>query len=82
MDWHIDSKIGELLYHTIQAKHDKSPSCFRRFFVSYMLTVQGYLDWLVVMGHQEEVFQKCMGKPLERHRTILSNLRVLLRGAV
>jgi AcrR family transcriptional regulator len=57
-DWHFDRKIRDQLYNVFQKHHKLAqPLHFRSFFLSYMLTVQGYMDWMIVVGHKDEVFQ-------------------------
>jgi len=34
-------------------RHLNDESSFRTFLISYMLMIQGYLDWMLVMGHNE-----------------------------
>lgn len=58
-DWHFDSKLRGLLFDSVRARYDKLTQYedFRPFFVSYMLSIQGYFDWMILKGHDEEVFQ-------------------------
>lgn len=63
LDLHFDKKIQDHLSHALQTKHShfSQPAYFRSLFLSYMLTVQGYLEWMMVMGHQKEVFDTVWG---------------------
>lgn len=58
VDWQFDRKIHEYLYNSLcQYEHVNTPQKFRSSFISYMLVVQGYLDWMIVMPHKKETFE-------------------------
>ncbi len=58
-EWHFDRKLWDRLYNIVRAKHDKlsRPEPFRSFFLSYMLSIQGYFDWMIAMGHSKDMFE-------------------------
>jgi AcrR family transcriptional regulator len=57
-DGRFDEKLSDRLYNIIRVKHDRlSPETFRWFFLSYMLSIQGYFDWMIAIGHSEELFE-------------------------
>ncbi len=58
-DLHFDSRLWDRLYNIVKAKHERlaRPESFRTFFLSYILSIQGYFDWMIGIGHSEEVFE-------------------------
>ena len=56
-DWHFDKKLKEKLNIILAKRHAAfaDSNAYRSFFLSYMLMIQGYLDWMLIMGHDEEV---------------------------
>ena len=57
--WHFDTLIWDRLYHIVKVKHDKlrCPESFRLFFLSFVLLMQGYFDWMIGFGHSEDMFE-------------------------
>lgn len=55
-DWHFDRKLSESLEHAILDSNVGFTGVYRAFFLSFMLTIQGYLDWMLVMGHSEDTW--------------------------
>ncbi len=58
-NWHFDKRLIDKLYENMKGKNEKlaDPKAFRSFFISFMLCVQGYFDWMATMGHDEAVFE-------------------------
>jgi AcrR family transcriptional regulator len=53
-DWHFDRKLKNELYRRFTNNtHISDPQILRLFFMSYMLLIQGYLDCMVIMGHDD-----------------------------
>ena len=58
-EWHFDGRLKEALYEVLSRRHVAlaDDDVYRAFFISYMLMIQGYLDWMIVMGHDEPTWQ-------------------------
>lgn len=58
-DWHFDSKLWDRLYDIVKNKHKRlyQPESFRMFFLSFVLSIQGYFDWMIGFGHNEVMFE-------------------------
>jgi len=58
-DWEYGTKFRTQLYDVLGQRHPdiNDPHRFRSIFLSYMLTIQGYLSWMGIMGHDERVFE-------------------------
>lgn len=59
-DWHFDTGLRDALYEDLKRSHAElaDPNVFKSFFISYMLMLQSCLDWMLVMGHDQESLQK------------------------
>jgi AcrR family transcriptional regulator len=61
----IEKMIRESLYGIISKRHERlsDPENFRPFYTSYIMTIQGYLDKMVMGQHDEvvwnEVWRNC-----------------------
>lgn len=57
--WHFDEKLRNRLYAIISSKHAQlfDHERFHSFFLSYMLSIQGYFDWMIVKGHDESILE-------------------------
>lgn len=57
IDWHFDSKIKARLFHILASRHPKlqDPRKLYSFMLSYMMTLQGYSDWMNFFGHDQDV---------------------------
>ncbi len=58
-EWHFDIRLRDALYEVLGKRHDafSDAGVFRAFFLSYMLMIQGFLDWMIVMGHDKPTRQ-------------------------
>ena len=54
-DWHFNNALRDVLYADLKSSYTAlaDVDAFKSFFISYMLMVQGYLDWMMVMGHDK-----------------------------
>jgi AcrR family transcriptional regulator len=58
-DWQFDRKLKDELYREMCRRKEKpeDPAVFRRFFYLFMIFVQGYLDFMIIMGHNEDIWK-------------------------
>ncbi len=59
-DWHFDSGLRDALYEGLKRSFAElaDMNVFKSFFISYMLMLQSYLDWMLVMGYDQESLRK------------------------
>lgn len=57
--WPVERSFVEELHRTIRGPHPAldDPAVFRSFFASYQLMIQGYLEWMLVKGHDDVVWE-------------------------
>lgn len=58
-EWHFDKRLKDMLYKALNERYPALAdySAFESFFISYMLMIQGYLDWMITMGHDRASWQ-------------------------
>lgn len=58
-EWRFDKKLRENLYGEIRQRYKNmnDPIVLMNFFMSYLMLIQGYIDWMMFMGHNESTFQ-------------------------
>lgn len=55
--WKFGKDLSKTLYEKIkQAQYQMDYQLFQGFFLSYMLLIQGYLDWMMIDKHDEGIF--------------------------
>lgn len=55
--WQFEKDLSKTLYEKIkQAQYQMDYHLFQGFFLSYMLLIQGYLDWMIIGKHDEGIF--------------------------
>lgn len=49
-EWNFDRYLKKEICNTLCSRYDhmKEPATFRSFFLSYMLLIQGFMDWLMI----------------------------------
>lgn len=54
-NWYFDKNLWDRLYNIVKGKHEKlsSHEAFRSFLLSYFLSIQGYFDWMIGIGHND-----------------------------
>ena len=57
--WPVESSLKDELYKMLGESHPllADSEVFHSFFVSYLLMIQGYLEWMLVKGHNSAVWQ-------------------------
>lgn len=57
-DWDFIRKLYSDLDEIIGAKYPKfsDPDTFKEFFYTYLMVIQGYLDWMLLSSHNEQYF--------------------------
>jgi AcrR family transcriptional regulator len=57
--WPVECSIKDELQKTLGESHPPlaDSEVFHSFFVSYVLMIQGYLEWMLVKGHNSGVWQ-------------------------
>ena len=57
--WPIEHSFMQELHEAVRKPYPalKDPAVFRAFFASYQLMIQGYLEWMLVKGHDDKVWE-------------------------
>ena len=57
--WPVEYSFMEELHKTIREPHPtlEDPAVFQTFIASYQLMIQGYLEWMLVKGHDNEIWK-------------------------
>jgi AcrR family transcriptional regulator len=81
-DWPIDWSMRDELHKVLKEPYPvlEDADVFHSFFVSYLLMIQGYLEWMLVKGHDGALWRvvwtnfwcgtKSLFKPGQQTRTI------------
>jgi AcrR family transcriptional regulator len=59
VEWDFENLIDRLLKPILAQRYPAlgASTIYRQVFISYMLLIQGYLDWMLVNGYDEKEFQ-------------------------
>ena len=57
--WPVEGSFVDELHKTIRGPHPtlEDPTVFQTFIASYQVMIQGYLEWMLVKGHDDEIWK-------------------------
>ena len=83
IDWKFDTRLRVQLHEILGTRTNSTlePSLFRHFFLSYMMLIHGYLDAMLLFGHDESEWQRIWDQYWNGCKPLIEQQRCIAKSA-